>query len=196
MRASILLLSSVAAIVSAQTASNSTCCNVDPGSIDPNQRLAWCRAQRNTCPELCTNGQTANNTCDDTTLTYSCSCSSGSAPNISDYSQTLPSLECDAWKSQCVASHPNDLAGQNFCLSFVCGSKNASAVGAGAGTNPAGGSSSSPSSSASGSSTASSTSSAPSSSSSKSAATILAAGREYGLAAVVVGLTSLFAFAL
>jgi hypothetical protein len=60
-------------------------------------------------------------------LTYDCSCIGGNTPNISNYAQTLPSLECSEWKGQCTSAHPNDLAGQTFCQSFVCGSLIASA---------------------------------------------------------------------
>jgi len=62
MRPSGLLLAFVA-LVSAQNSNLTTCCDVSPATVDPNQRLSWCRAQRNTCPELCKNGQTTANDC-------------------------------------------------------------------------------------------------------------------------------------
>jgi hypothetical protein len=55
-------------------------------------------------------------------------CLTGTSPNVTDYSQTLPALECQEWISQCIAAHPNDLAGQTACQSWVCGHKNATAV--------------------------------------------------------------------
>jgi hypothetical protein len=47
------------------------------------------------CPLIClqTAGNSAgtdDNQCDATTLTYDCICSNGIAPNVSEYSQTLP----------------------------------------------------------------------------------------------------------
>jgi len=96
---------------------------------------------------------------------------------------------------QCTAAHPNDLAGQTFCQSFVCGSLNASAVGAGA---------SSSASAAGGSSTASSTASSTSGSataatSSKAAAPagpVYYAGREIGTVVIITVLAAVFGFAL
>jgi hypothetical protein len=106
--------------------------------------------------------------------------------------QTLPSLECDEWKSQCTLAHPNDLAGQNFCQGFTCGKKNASA-----GINAPGGSSSS-ASATSGGSTASATESggAAATSSKSAAANVVLVGREYGTGFVLLGLTALFGLAL
>lgn len=52
-----------ASAVSAQ-ANFTTCCNVTPSSVDMTVRLSWCRAQQNTCPETCQNGQVSANTCD------------------------------------------------------------------------------------------------------------------------------------
>jgi len=116
---------------------------------------------------------------------------SGTTPNISDYAQTLPSLECDEWKRQCIAAHPNDLSGQNFCLSFNCGSRNATKEGAGAGStpgsSPTSGSSSTPSSS---------TTSSPSSSATSNAAALLKAGHDFGTAGILLSFLGLFAYAL
>jgi len=95
---------------------------------------------------------------------------------------------CDEWKRQCIQAHPNDLAGQNFCLSFTCGSRNATAVGAGAGST--GGSP------ASGSASRSASTSTPSASSTPNAASMLAVGREYGTGVVLLTLSGFFAFAL
>lgn len=52
-----------AGAVSAQ-ANFTSCCNVTPTSVEMVTRLSWCRAQQNTCPETCQNGQVSANTCD------------------------------------------------------------------------------------------------------------------------------------
>lgn len=117
-------------------------------------------------------------------------------PNISDYGQTLPSLMCEEWVRQCVAAHPNDLDGQSFCHSFVCGSKNASALvssTSSSASSSATGSGSSASSSGSGSGSAATTSAAPSSS---GAAIALGVGKEYGTGVVGALLFGLFGLAL
>jgi len=187
MRSQLLVLG-LGAFVGAVT-NTSECCNVDPTTVDVNIRLSWCRAQTNTCPLLCSNGNVDNNTCDSTTLQFSCLCESGQTPNVSDYGQTLPSLECEEWVSQCVTAHPNDLPGLTFCRSFMCGSQNASSAGAGATTT------------SSVASTAASTNSASSSVASAShtgAATkmLVNVGKEAGTGAIAVGLMALFGLAL
>ncbi|KAK0943572.1 hypothetical protein LTR48_005412 [Friedmanniomyces endolithicus] len=133
--------------VSAQNYTTSGPINITASSVPYDTRLAWCRAQQNSCPMLC-GGQASPNSCDSNTLAYTCTCSNGNQPNISNYDQTIPSFVCAQWKIDCVAAHPNDLGGQTGCLSLVCGSLNASS-----------GSTTQSSSSASGSGTASSTAS-------------------------------------
>jgi len=59
----IVAVAAFASAVSAQ-ANFTTCCNVTPSTVDANMRLSWCRAQQNTCPEICQNGQTSQNACD------------------------------------------------------------------------------------------------------------------------------------
>jgi hypothetical protein len=104
---------------------------------------------------------------------------------VSDYQQTLPSLECDEWKKECIAASTS-LATNTFCLSFVRGNNTA--------VTPM----STPSSSA-GAENPSSTATAtggPETSASHSAATALRAGRDYGTGALAFGLVSLFALLL
>ena len=86
-------------------------------------------------------------------------------------------------------AHPNDLPGLNFCHSFVCGSKNASADGAGATTT------SSVASTAAATNTA--TSSVASASHTGSATRMLVnVGKDAGTGAIAVGLMALFGLAL
>jgi hypothetical protein len=47
------------------------CCDVDPTTVDSPTRAAWCRAQMNTCPELCPNGNAAVNKCDNVSICLS-----------------------------------------------------------------------------------------------------------------------------
>lgn len=149
--------------------------------------------------------------CQQNGLTYSCVCSDGSTPNISDYAQTLPSLVCQQWVINCVASHPNDLNGQAGCHSVTCGMKNASATNnaaGGASGSSASGSASAASGSASqtatgssaaasgsASATASSSGSASSSSSSGSAA-VMNVAMNYGTGILAGGMLAVFGLAL
>ncbi|KAK5681529.1 hypothetical protein LTS10_006061 [Elasticomyces elasticus] len=131
---------------SAQNYSTSGPLSIDPNSVPYATRLSWCRAQQNSCPMLC-GGVAQPNTCDSNTLNYTCTCTNGQQPNITNYDQTIPAFVCAQWKGACTAAHPDDLVGQTACQSVTCGSANASDA------------SSSSSSSASGSMTASSTAS-------------------------------------
>ncbi|TKA79773.1 hypothetical protein B0A55_03299 [Friedmanniomyces simplex] len=124
---STLLLATTAltGLVSAQNYSTSGPISVTASSVPYDTRLSWCRAQQNSCPQIC-GGQAYPNNCDSNTLNYTCTCSNGNSPNISNYDQTIPSFVCAQWKIDCVAAHPNDLTGQTACLSITCGSMNAS----------------------------------------------------------------------
>lgn len=51
---------------------------------------------------------TDDNTCDPESLTYSCICSNGLAPNASEYSQTLPYYICTQYNTDCQTACGND----------------------------------------------------------------------------------------
>ncbi|KAL1304872.1 hypothetical protein AAFC00_003795 [Neodothiora populina] len=130
---------------------------INPDTVDPALRATWCRAETESCRQICSTYSA--NTCDSNTLTYNCTCATGSTPNITDFQQTLPFFICQQWITDCVAGHPNDLDGITACHSVTCGDRNASSA----------------SSSSSSSSSASSTSSAAASSSSGAAASATSA---------------------
>ncbi|KGO61709.1 hypothetical protein PEX2_016140 [Penicillium expansum] len=130
MRSSIIFLSALATAVMAD---NSTDTYTFPagfniGLVSSSQLSDYCSAQRNTCPEICQQG-TKLNSCDPSTLKFSCVCSDGSTPDVTPYAQTVPFFVCQDTYIQCVNSHPNDAEGQRACKkAATCGSKNASAV--------------------------------------------------------------------
>ncbi|TKA51071.1 hypothetical protein B0A49_12282 [Cryomyces minteri] len=192
-------------LVAAQNATVNT--SIDPNSVSIQLRQSWCRAQTNSCPQIC-GGQASPNTCDPNSLQYQCTCSDGSSYNISDYSQTLPSLECEQYKVQCVAAHPNDLNGQTACLAITCGQRNAtsgasasssasssSATATSSGAASSSGSAGSSATSAAAGGASSATSAAAASSTAKSAA-VLNAAMNYGTLALAGGMLALFGFAL
>ncbi|OCL04968.1 hypothetical protein AOQ84DRAFT_345413 [Glonium stellatum] len=191
---STLLLAATAftGLVAAQNFSQ--CCTL-PTLPPIATRQTWCRAEQNTCPELCGGiGKLAQNgnLCDSNALTYTCQCSDGTSPNISDYQQSLPALMCEQWKTDCVANSPNDLTGQTACLSVVCGNKTTDDLSSS--------SSSAPSATAAPSSTSggnpSATVASATSSSSKAAATALALAKEFGTPALAMGIAAAFGLAL
>lgn len=129
------------------------------------------------------------------TLTYTCVCTDGSQPNVSNFDATLPSFVCAQWVADCVKAHPNDLTGQTACHSVVCGSRNASNVPQ---TGPGGSqSSAAPSSSASSTGGGSKTSSGSASSATNTnAAVALGIGKNYGTGILAVGFAAVFGLAL
>jgi hypothetical protein len=98
--------------------------SIDPESVPLKTRERWCQDQKYTCPMLCQQvkpGTTLVNECDAETLTYGCLCGNNKQPNISEYSLTLPYWVCTQWviqcqddcgannndcKSSCVQDHP------------------------------------------------------------------------------------------
>ena len=54
---------------------------------------------------------TLDNDCDSDALTYSCVCENNVAPNITQYSQTLPYYICTQWGTNCV----KNCNGDNTC---------------------------------------------------------------------------------
>ncbi|KAK3072188.1 hypothetical protein LTS18_014686, partial [Coniosporium uncinatum] len=112
---------------------------------------------------------------------------------------------CDEWKRQCVAAHPNDLPGQNICLSVTCGERNATeeanaSGGSSSASSPSGSSataSSGGASSTGGSSGSSATQSAAAASSpAAGAAAALALAQNYGTGVFAAGVLALFGLAL
>ncbi|KAL8825558.1 MAG: hypothetical protein Q9191_004342 [Dirinaria sp. TL-2023a] len=151
---------------------------LNPSQVDLTTKNQWCGAQKDSCPMLCGGKQyTLTNNCDGMTLNYTCTCANGTGPlGIAQYSQTLPSLECERAFQQCNTANP----GADFCNSN-CGKLNPSDVKAAAGASST---SSAPASSTSGP-AATGTAAAPATTPTKGAAIKFAP--EMGLAAAVAG---------
>lgn len=195
-----------------------------PDSVPINTRNNWCIYQRQNCPEVC-GGQAYPNNCSvvsshfanstnlaitntlifQTALTYTCTCTDGSKPNISSYANMLPSLICIQWVKDCVKAAGNDLQQLTNCRSISCGNKDPGKVaqngGSGSGSGSGSSSSAAPSGSASatsggGSSGASQTSSSSSSATSSGAAIALNVARSYGTSVLAAGMLAAFGLAL
>lgn len=98
---SFVTISLLAALASTQT--------IVPSSVPLATRQAWCTSQKASCPLLCSQtnkGSTSytSNTCDATTLDWTCVCTNGITPNASQYSQTIPYFECTEYNTQCVSN--------------------------------------------------------------------------------------------
>lgn len=191
---SVVAAALLATSVSAQAGANST---IDPSTVDTTLRSQWCAAQQNTCGTLCS-GEANSNTCDSTTLSYNCTCTSNnSAPGLQYYEETMPTFICELNFQRCIANTVGVAASQAKCNQDEkenCGHIDpASFVEVAATTSSSSVASTSTSSGASVASTAAS----PSTTSSKgAAATMLAVGGEYGAGIVAAGVAAAFGLML
>ncbi|KAL2821040.1 hypothetical protein BJX63DRAFT_252620 [Aspergillus granulosus] len=97
------------------------------GLVSSQDKAAWCRGQRNTCPEICGGVATANR-CDLDTLDFTCTCSNGTEANVEPYINTVPYYVCQSNYGQCIdLSTTQD--GDDLCTEGLnaCGTLNASA---------------------------------------------------------------------
>lgn len=181
--------------------------SIDPNTVPISTRNTWCTNQIAACPLICTqetqgSAATYANTCDPTTLQYNCVCGNGLAPNVSEYSQTVPYYVCTQANTNCQSNCGTDSSCQAACVqNRPCGAQNPKRVNttttmatttsmtAATGSRDAsgstvytgfGGSSATSSSSSSGSSSSSSRSGA--------ASIIVDMGQLYGLAVVATGI--------
>jgi len=108
--------------------------NIDPNSVPLSTRQAWCNSQIAECPLIClqeagNSAGTYANTCDPTSLTYSCICSNGLSPNASEYSQTIPYYICTQYNTNCQQACGNDNTCAAACVQdHPCGALNPTRV--------------------------------------------------------------------
>ncbi|TGO13775.1 hypothetical protein BTUL_0063g00060 [Botrytis tulipae] len=110
------ILSLVAQLATVVRGTASICqTQVDPRNINAATRSQWCTLQVNTCETLC-GGVTDENTCDITSLCYSCTCTSNSSsPALQLYTSTIPFFVCEQTYSDCIAAGEDDPAAQKAC---------------------------------------------------------------------------------
>lgn len=184
--------------------------NIDPSSVPISTRTAWCQSQLTSCPLLCLqlpgeSSTTESNTCDATTLDFTCICGNGLSPNASQFSQTIPFFECQQFGNQCVAACNGDSTCQAACRDDnLCGAQDPTRVNTTSSsampstTLPAGASSGTAGVvfTGLGGAAATQTSSSSSDSNKSSAERALDLGRSYGLVAVFSGLFVGFALVM
>ncbi|KAI4907406.1 hypothetical protein J4E90_009435 [Alternaria incomplexa] len=94
---------------------------IDPDTVEQSTRDYWCDQNRAQCPLIClqqpgiNSMTTEQNDCDSDALTYTCVCENGVAPNITEYSQTLPYFICQQWGNTCVENCNGDNSCQSAC---------------------------------------------------------------------------------
>lgn len=158
------------------------------GSVSSTTLAQWCLAERNSCPPIC-GGVASSNTCDPSTLQFSCVCANGTMANVAPYEQTIPSLVCQENYSGCIAANVGNLTGQNQCQAAqkLCGTQKVSTGGSTTASSSSMVTSSTPTASASGGGSSSSASASPSATAKSGAAAVMQSS------SVVLG--ALFAFA-
>ncbi|KAF9958313.1 hypothetical protein BGZ70_009231 [Mortierella alpina] len=79
---------------------------LDVMKIDNSTKLTWCQNQvgfcTNVCQELTNGAETHDNRCDIQTLDFICECKGGAAPNITEYTYTIPYFLCTAETQECI----------------------------------------------------------------------------------------------
>merc|ERR1712230_188855 len=123
--------SSASSVAATSTASQvmppAATASFNPAGISSTDAFNWCHAQLNTCPYIC-GGSASQNSCDDTTFTYSCVCANGTVPDCTAFTQTLPYFICQETYIQCINNNPNDAQAQSVCAdNEQCGTRNATA---------------------------------------------------------------------
>ncbi|KAK9323449.1 hypothetical protein V1517DRAFT_352155 [Lipomyces orientalis] len=100
-------------------------------TIDPDTRHAWCVSEVASCPLICLDEgySTTSNLCYPDNLYYTCECSSGHSPNLTEYSLTIPYFICVEQVSLCALNCGSD----NLCVSAcrenkTCGATNPTRV--------------------------------------------------------------------
>jgi len=176
---------------------------IDPSSVDPITRTDWCRGQQNTCGFLCAPGGTTpdGNTCDNTALTYNCTCAANnSSPGLKYYTTSLVSYECEENFNRCITANVGVQAAQAKCTSDEmanCGHLDATKFVPPSASESSSSASTSPTGTAgSGGASGTGTTAASTSSSSGAAATMLALGGEYGTGIVAAGVAAAFGLML
>ncbi|KAL4889266.1 hypothetical protein BDV59DRAFT_205392 [Aspergillus ambiguus] len=117
-----LLLLSLVALASAYTFPD----GFDLNQVKPSDKGAWCVAERNSCPKIC-GGVASANTCDSSTLQFTCKCSNGTDADVSPYTETIPFFVCQANYGQCI-ERASSLDDDEKCKEGLgqCGKLNAS----------------------------------------------------------------------
>ncbi|KAF2468088.1 uncharacterized protein BDR25DRAFT_57522 [Lindgomyces ingoldianus] len=104
---------------------------IDPSTVPLSLRDTWCFNQKTQCPLICTQQPGVNdlspesNECDPDTLVYSCVCSNGVTPNVTQYSLTIPYYICTEQANQCVTACGlgNNACSDNCRTQHPCGAQ-------------------------------------------------------------------------
>ncbi|KAF3032949.1 hypothetical protein E8E11_000893 [Didymella keratinophila] len=123
---SVIVAAAFAGFAAAQNNTVIPCCSVPLTQVPEDTRQSWCDAQENTCVDLC-GGQgdiaSNGNTCDASTLDYTCSCSNGTTISedvMKTYQQTVPAQMCYFWYDACINATIGANGEGNAAQQFQC----------------------------------------------------------------------------
>ncbi|KAG9244625.1 hypothetical protein BJ878DRAFT_505470 [Calycina marina] len=173
--------------IAAQTTANST---IDASTVDLSLRNSWCVGQLNTCGTLCA-GDTQYNTCDGSTLNYTCTCAANdSAPGLEYYLNTMPTYICEQVFAVCNTDNAGVASALAKCLTDEetnCGQIDASELSFSSSSSSASATATATSSGTAGAASTTQTDVSTSSSEGAAAATLMAMAGNYGSGAFVAG---------
>jgi len=92
--------------------------------VDEPTRAYWCQSQVASCPLLCEDlgKEAVKNECYPDNLFYSCMCTDGVMPNLTEYSQTIPYFRCTIDLNACTAGCKGNPTCNTQCpKTHVCG---------------------------------------------------------------------------
>jgi len=143
---SLSLLALLASTAAAQAPSPTF--SINPAEVSLTTKAQWCQGESSTCIQLCDNNPLANS-CDPTSLNFTCTCQNGSAPGLQYYLQSMPTFICNQAYQDCIAANTNSAQAQSNCTNSIkdqCGTLNAASVSAAQSSTTSAGSASSASS--------------------------------------------------
>lgn len=114
-------------LVSGSSTSNFS---ITASNVELTTRADWCTSQTNVCTEVCSSSSAKSNTCSPDDLTYNCTCTDGTDPDMNEYLDSLPYYICEEAADECIKANVGDSTGQSNCTKSIrdnCGTKTAGA---------------------------------------------------------------------
>lgn len=95
----------------------------DPSDVSGSEKRQWCKQQVASCENLCVDAGEAveANTCRISSLHWTCTCTNGVKPNVSEYRQTIPYFICRTNLDNCIKNCESSADCANGCNErYVC----------------------------------------------------------------------------
>jgi len=92
--------------------------SVDLSQVDLGTRIAWCQDQIKSCTTICGFNLDTVNGCDHQSLSYSCRCQSGVAPDMQNYTLTVETHLCEKSYQLCYNAAADE-SGRKKCADDI-----------------------------------------------------------------------------